>query len=114
MKNLLIVLLFLFIVSIHLPAQVISHGVILTWSWTGIGTPTYNIYRATTSGGEVKPPLLTGITTSPCNDATAVSGTKYYYTITAVVGGVESAPSSEVSALVVVPNSPTNPSTAVY
>jgi hypothetical protein len=94
--------------------QNITHGVTLTWSWTGTGTPTYSVYRATVAGGEAQPPVASGLTTTTWVDSTAVVGTKYYYTATATVGGVESGPSSEVSALITVPNSPTNPSTTVH
>ena len=94
--------------------QQIPHGVILSWSWTGTGTPSYNVYRATVSGGETKPPLASGINPMTYTDATAVVNTQYWYTVTAVVGGVESAPSKEVGALITVPNAPTNPATSVY
>jgi hypothetical protein len=109
-------------------AQTISHGIALSWSWSGSGTPTYNIYRASTAGGEVQPPYASGVTggTTPCAEGTQslpnpcwqdpapVIGTKYYYTVTAVVGGIESGPSPEVSAQIVLPNAPTAPATAAH
>jgi len=113
MKKILTIILLL-IVGTALAAQVISHGITLSWTWTGTGSPTYNVYRATSSGGEVQPPLATGLTTTTYPDITAVVGTKYYYTVTAVVGGIESTPSTEVSALITVPNSPSSPSTTVH
>jgi hypothetical protein len=94
--------------------QQIQHGVILSCSWSGTGAPTFSVYRATVSGGEAKPALATGLPLCGYTDSTAVVGTKYFYTVTATVGGVESAPSSEVSALITVPPGPTNPSTAVF
>ena len=94
--------------------QQIPHGVILTWSWNGTGTPTYSVYRATVSGGEAKPPLAAGVNPLTYTDSSALVNTKYYYTVTATVGGVESAPSTEVSAQITVPTSPQNPSTTVY
>jgi fibronectin type 3 domain-containing protein len=100
--------------AVHAAGQKIAHGVNLAWSWTGTGTATYNIYRATVSGGETKPALASGVATSTYSDTTAVVGQQYYYTVTAVVGGVESAPSTEVGALISVPPSPTSPSTTVY
>jgi fibronectin type 3 domain-containing protein len=100
--------------TIMASGQQIQHGVILSWSWSGTGTPTYSVYRATVSGGEAKPALATGITPMTYNDSTAAWNTKYFYTVTATVGGVESAPSMEVSALITVPNSPTSPGTTVY
>jgi fibronectin type 3 domain-containing protein len=95
-------------------AQNVAHGVTLTWSWTGNGTPTFNVYRSTASGKEIQPALVTGVTTPTFNDGTAAINTTYYYTVTSVVGGIESAPSTEVSAQIVPPGAPTNPATAVH
>lgn len=94
--------------------QVIPTGVILTWQWAGTGTPTYSVYRATVSGGETQPPLASGLAAMTYTDTTAVVGTKYYYTFTATVGGVQSDPSPEVAAQITMPTPPTNPATAVY
>jgi fibronectin type 3 domain-containing protein len=94
--------------------QVIPTGVILTWQWAGTGTPTYSVYRSTVSGGETQPPLASGLTAMTYTDTTAVVGTKYYYTFTATVGGVQSDPSPEVAAQITMPTPPTNPATAVY
>ena len=110
MKKLIVLLLLCGLMM----AQKIPHGVMLTWSWTGTGTPTYNVYRATVSGGETQPPLAKGITSTTYTDTSAVVGQQYYFTVTTVVGGVESAPSAEVGALISVPTSPTSPSTSVY
>jgi len=93
--------------------QQIQHGVICSWTWSGTGTPTFSVYRATVSGGE-KSPIATGITTLSYTDTSAAINTKYFYTYTATVGGVESGPSSEVSAQITVPLSPTNPATSVF
>lgn len=122
--------LFLLILAtvLRLWGQAIPHGIGLSWTWNGTGTATYNVYRATVSGGETQPPYATGVTggTTPCvegatslpnpcwQDPAPVIGTKYYYTVTAVVGGSESAPSAEVSAQITVPNPPTNPETAAH
>ena len=95
-------------------AQSAPHGVTLSWSWTGTGTPTYNVYRATATGAEVKPALATGLTATTFTDSTAAINTKYFYTVTATVGGVESSPSPEVAAQIVVPTAPINPSTTVF
>jgi fibronectin type 3 domain-containing protein len=117
MKRLLIALCIAFLIqpiANSAAAQTIQHGVNVSWSWSGTGTATYNVYRSTTSGAEAKPPIVSGITITTYNDSTAIIGTKYYYTVTATVGGVESVPSAEVSAQIVLPNPPTNPQTAVY
>ena len=111
MKRILLLLLCL---SISVSAQVISHGITLTCTQSGTGTATFNVYRATTSGGETHPPLASGLSTCSYNDTTAVIGTKYFYTMTEVVGGIESAPSNEVSAQIVPPNAPTNPAASVH
>ena len=94
--------------------QTVPHGVTLSWTWTGTGTPTYNVYRATATGAEAKPALVTGLTTLSYTDSTAAINTKYFYTVTATVGGVESGPSTEVSAQISVPGAPTNPGTAIF
>jgi len=94
-------------------AQTISHGVVL--SCTGVVTgSTFNFYKATTSGAEAKPAIATGIATCNYTDTAVVIGTKYYYTMTETAGGVESAPSNEVSAQVVPPNAPTNPTATAF
>jgi hypothetical protein len=92
--------------------QVVTHGV--TLSCTGVAGATFTFYRTTTAGTEAKPPLATGLATCQYEDTTAVVGTKYFYTATQTVGGVESGPSSEVSAQIIVPPNPTNPATATH
>ena len=81
----------------------------LTVSWTET-TPncaTFNIYRATTPGGENYGQPLSSVvgTVSSYTDKSVLPGIFYYYTVTAVVV-VESAPSNEVSMQVPVPPSP--------
>lgn len=77
---------------------------------------TYNLYRATTAGGEsfTTPLNPTPLTTTFYSDTTVLTTTPvttYYYKIIAVAGGIQSAPSSEVSAQVPVPPStPLSPS----
>ena len=95
-------------------AQQIPHCVILSCKWSGTGTTSISVYRSTASGGEAKPALTTGLASCAFTDSTAVVGTQYFYTMTATVGGVESAPSTEVSAQITVPPSPTSPATTVY
>lgn len=100
--------------SVSALAQTITHGVTLTWTWTGTGTATFNVYRSVKAGAETQPALATGIASPTYNDGAAVLNTTYYYTVTAVVGGTESAPSTEVSAQIVPPNAPANPATSVH
>lgn len=96
-----------------------SPHVCLKWTDSTTTGATYNIYRATTSGGEnyATPlnatPLVAG--TTAYYDATVAIGTTYYYTACAVgPGGVLSAPTSEVSAQIPVPpNAPSTFSAAI-
>jgi fibronectin type 3 domain-containing protein len=80
---------------------VTAHSVTLSWTASTTSVSGYNVYRSTQSGtGYVK--LNSSLVTSASYVDTAVSGgVTYYYVITAVTGsGVESAYSSQVSALV--------------
>lgn len=89
-------------------------------TWVASTTPTvtgYNVYRATTAGGEnYSTPLNSApVTALFFNDTTDATGTTYFYTIIAIgTGGALSAPSSEVSAQVPVPPSgPTAPAASI-
>jgi fibronectin type 3 domain-containing protein len=86
-----------------------THDVILSWTAsTTSGVVGYNVYRGTTSGGESTTPLnsspvaagCTSTTTCTYTDATVVTGTTYYYTVTAVASNdvTQSANSNQVSA----------------
>jgi autotransporter-associated beta strand protein len=68
-------------------------------SWIGSpGATSYSIKRATTSGGPYTT-LATGVTTTQYNDETAVSGTTYYYVVSASdPAGDESNDSTEAMA----------------
>ncbi len=74
----------------------------LSWSASS-GATTYNVYRATTSGGEGSTAYATGITTTTYTNTGLTSGTKYFYTVAAVNAGGTSAQSSEVSATTMPP-----------
>jgi fibronectin type 3 domain-containing protein len=66
-------------------------------SWTApTGALTYNIYRGTTSGGEVR--VQTGVTTTTFTDSGLSNGQVYFYQVSAVNTGGEGPKSSEVSA----------------
>lgn len=71
-------------------------------SWIApTGAVGYNIYRGTATGGESL--LTSGITLTTYTDNSALPGTKYFYTVTAINGNVaplafESAPSNEATA----------------
>jgi hypothetical protein len=67
----------------------------LTWGSSGSGV-TYTVYRGQTSGAEVV--YRTGVGGTSFTDTGAASGQTYYYEVTAVGPGGESARSNEASA----------------
>ncbi len=68
-------------------------------SWLPVaGAQTYNVYRATTPSGEGATPIATDITGTSYVDTHVTAGTTYYYEVTSVSSGVESARSFEAMA----------------
>jgi fibronectin type 3 domain-containing protein len=66
-------------------------------NWTApTGAATYNVYRSTTTGTETL--LTTGVTAPTFTDTGLANGTVYFYLVTAVDPGGESARSGEASA----------------
>jgi hypothetical protein len=65
----------------------------LTWNAL-IGATSYNVKRATNSGGAYTT-IATGVTTTNYTDASVLAGVSYYYVVSAVAGGVESLNSAE-------------------
>jgi fibronectin type 3 domain-containing protein len=76
----------------------------LSWS-ASAGASSYNVYRATTSGGETL--YQSGVSGTTFTDSTVTNGTTYYYEVTAVNAGGESAMSNEAFATPQVPAPPT-------
>ena len=75
----------------------------VTISWNAVvGADSYNLYYSTTAGVTTADSKFAGVTSSYLHSP-LINGTTYYYMVTAVAGGVESAASSEVSAT---PNEP--------
>ena len=96
-------------VTVGAPAQ--PHKVTLTWDEATVGS-TFNVYRAEASGMEVyTSPLVSGLTVPTYEDVAVTEGATYFYTVTAMVGGIESDPSAEVSATI--PTKPMPPSNLV-
>ena len=62
--------------------------------------PSYNIYRATTPGGEGATPFVDGCQRRPGVSACKPRGSTYYYEISAVAGSHESSRSNEVKVTV--------------
>jgi fibronectin type 3 domain-containing protein len=70
-------------------------------SWTppaGLANFTYNVYRGTTAGGESLTPLVTGLMSAAYTDTAVTPGVTYFYKVTALDAGGESARSTEASA----------------
>lgn len=80
--------------------QLISMVVALSWD-AEVGVDTYNIYRAQVSGGPYTK-IKSGLVGVNYVDPTVNYNVTYYYVITSVTGGLESAYSNQVKA--VIPN----------
>ena len=82
--------------------------VALTWS-ASAGAASYNVKRATVSGGPYTA-IATGIATTNFTDTTVANGVTYFYVVSAVNIGGESANSSQASATPAAPLLPAAPS----
>ncbi|MFD2334317.1 fibronectin type III domain-containing protein [Cohnella sp. GCM10020058] len=80
--------------------SVYGGAVQLSWSVSS-GATSYNVKRATVSGGPYTS-LATGVTTNAYTDSTVAAGTTYYYVVAAVSAGGTSPDSA--TATVIVPN----------
>ncbi len=82
------------------PALTATAGVAqVTLNWNSVTDATsYNVYRATTSGGTYTQ-IATGVIGTSYTDTELTNGTTYYYVVTAVNGAGESAYSNEASAM---------------
>ena len=74
---------------------VVPGDTLVSLSWSGTGAPTYNVKRSSVSGGPYT--IITNITISGFADTDVANGSTYYYVVSAVDGGSESANSAEVS-----------------
>jgi fibronectin type 3 domain-containing protein len=68
------------------------------------GAVTYNVYRGTSMAGEGAKPYATGVATNSFQDTAVTSGTTYYYRVSAVDAGGESALSNETHSMFVAPD----------
>ena len=78
-----------------------THSVSLSWNNTAGQVAGYNVYRSTVSGGPYS--MINSALVVPTNysDTSVVSGTTYYYAVTAVgTNGMESALSNQTTAAV--------------
>ena len=72
----------------------------VTLSWNALsGATSYNVKRSLLSGGPYTT-VATGVTGTSYHDSGLANGTTYYYVVSAVNAGGESANSSQVSALI--------------
>lgn len=84
------------------PVSTGLHTVALNWTASTTTGVTYNIYRATTSGGyNYSAPLATAIASTSFSDCTVALGQTYYYVIRAVDGSGNQSASSAESAVTV-------------
>ncbi len=100
----------------NLTATVASHQINLSWTPpvgpipAGIGVAGYNVYRGTTSGGELSTPI-NSLPLPPSqltyNDTNVAAGNTYFYQVRAVNGAAFGPPSNEVSAKAEVTGQPT-------
>ncbi len=85
--------------SASAPASTVSAGsggVNISWQLVS-GATSYNVYRSTVSGALSTKSIIGNVRSSSYLDATAVTGTTYYYQITSVDSNGESAPSAEMT-----------------
>ncbi len=84
----------------------------VTISWLAVtGATRYNVYRGTVAGGQATTPVAPDVTGLSVGDRGLVNGTPYFYRVTAVGDGGESARSIEVGATPVGAAPPPDPTT---
>ncbi len=85
-------------------------SVTLNWTAPYDAATSYNVYAATTSGGEGSTPLLTGVTGTSATVSGLTPGTTNYFQVTAIDAstGAESVKSAEISATTSPIAAPTN------
>ncbi|MBW8781514.1 MAG: alginate lyase family protein [Verrucomicrobia bacterium] len=81
-----------------LTAIVTAQQPVLSW-WGSAYATSYNVKRATTSGGSYTT-LATGLMTTTYTDTSVVAGTTYYYVVSATTATGETGNSNETSAII--------------
>src|SRR5579883_869987 len=74
-----------------------SASIALSWTASS-GATSYNVYRATSAGGEGTTAYKTGVTTTTYTDSSVSNATTYYYTVQAVNSYGSSSQSTEANA----------------
>jgi uncharacterized protein (DUF1800 family)/fibronectin type 3 domain-containing protein len=73
----------------------------ITVAWSVVaGATSYNVYRGTAAGAQAAMPVATGLAAPPFVDSGIAPGSTYFYKVTALNAGGESARSAEASAIV--------------
>ena len=85
--------------------------VTLSWTSSGGSATSYNVKRATVSGGPFT--QLATTTTPGYTDSSAQNGTTYFYVVSSLNAGGESANSTQVSATPAVPTKPSTPTNVI-
>lgn len=100
----MILLCALFLCAASVKAQE-TRSAILTWTASTTLGVSYNVYRAQTSGTYTTSLNAAPVAALTFTDGTILSGQTYFYIVRAVLNGIESVNSTEVST-VVKPSSP--------
>ena len=79
-----------------------SHSAVLAWQPV-VSATGYNVYRGVVSGGPYTKLTATPLASPSYVDIAVIAGTKYYYTTTSIVGGVESGYSTQVPVTIPTP-----------
>jgi hypothetical protein len=80
--------------------------ILLNWNSVS-GASSYNLKRGTSNGGPY-PTIYSGLTTTNYTDANVTNAVNYFYIVTAVGAGGESANSLQANAIPLPSNQPTN------
>jgi fibronectin type 3 domain-containing protein len=83
-----------------------ASSVQLSWN-ASAGATSYNVYQGSQAGAESSTPVSTGLTTTSYT-VSGTPGQSFYFKVAAVNAGGTSALSSEASASVTVPGSPSH------